>query len=70
MASNNKREIALEQALIALLSAVKESNIDVDNLVKNANHVILNSAHKHNIIDDHDIRTYAIEIMKSFADKV
>lgn len=63
MSSN--REIALEQALIAVLAAAKESKINVDTLVKDANSIILNSAHKNNIVDDKTIRVSASEIIQS-----
>ncbi len=66
----NNREIALEQALIAVLAAAKESKHDVDALLKNADSVILNSAHKNNIVDDKHVRKSACEILKLFAKKL
>ncbi|MTW55583.1 hypothetical protein GND96_09205 [Citrobacter sp. JL976] len=66
----DKREIALEQALIAVLAVAKESKLDLDTLVLNANSVILDSAHKNNIVDDKSIRTSACEIIRSFVDQL
>lgn len=59
------KESALEQALIAVVAAAKELNVDIDLLIKNANSVILNSAHKNNIVDDKSIRTVACDELKS-----
>lgn len=66
----DKRVIALEQALIAVLAVAKESELDLDTLVLNANSVILDSAHKNNIVDDKSIRTNACEIIRSFVDQL
>lgn len=64
------KELALEQALIAILAAAKESKIEIDDLVKKANSVILNSAHRNNIVDDKDIRTAACDEIQSAASKI
>lgn len=64
------RELALEQALIAVLAAAKASNINIDDLVKNARSVVLDSAHSSNIVDDKGIRTTSCEEIDSAASKV
>ncbi|MFE8049297.1 hypothetical protein [Brenneria goodwinii] len=68
MSSN--REIALEQALVAVLAAAKELSIDINDLVAKANGVIINSAHKNNIIDDKHIRVDAGEIIQSLSAQI
>jgi len=64
------REIALEQALIAVLAAAKSSSVDIDELVKNARSVVLDSAHSCNIVDDKNIRVTSCEELDSAASKV
>lgn len=64
------RELALEQALIAVLAAAKESNVNVDNLIKSAQAVVLNSAHSSNIVDDKGIRVTSCNELKSAIEKV
>ncbi|MGP2486933.1 hypothetical protein ACTUTK_07065 [Pantoea ananatis] len=64
------KELALEQALLAILAAAKESKIEIDDLVKKANSVILNSAHPQNIVDDKVIRTAACDEIQSATSKI
>lgn len=64
------RELALEQALIAVLAAAKSSNIDIDKLVSGARSVVLDSAHSGNIVDDKNIRVTACDELDSAAAKV
>ncbi|POU43941.1 hypothetical protein C3374_22540 [Pantoea sp. PSNIH4] len=66
----NNRELALEQALIAVLAAAKASNVDIDNLVNNARSVVLDSAHSSNIVDDKSIRVASCEELEAAASKV
>jgi len=64
------KEIALEQALIAILAAAKSSNVDIDELVKNARSIVLDSSHSSNIVDDKSIRVASCEELDSAASKV
>lgn len=64
------REMALEQALIAVLGAVKDSSLDVDSLSGIAKGYILDSSSKYQKCSDHAVLTEACSAISDALSKI